>query len=377
MRQLLLILAMLFSVTATADTLRYSSFSMAPTPKEISQGLRLEFIEQGFSSLVNNDQGIPSLGINQVFFKTENQFVLLKYGIQGSFPLDEILQTPTGFMVHKSIKDQKVMFYFRGFNQEFVKVVMNKISNNVSSFQILKGLLIPTAQASDCSSAFGAPVLNQTAELQSISSAAGWESLKSCITGAGQGLKEATVGTVTGVAKEAWSAVTHPIDYVEDIANKVELFLGKTSQFMKGLIVDPSGTLSQVGHGLGVAWDNVAQTISGMSHEMKVKFVCTFVAALGFEATLNFLTGGAASAKILLTIKNLYQKFSKIGKLMRVLNKLNGQLLSKLNLQGAKLEKFMDGLFNGHLPDDDLIHLDELAHMNDELSLRTLSCYLR
>jgi len=53
------------------------------------------------------------------------------------------------------------------------------------------------------------------------------------------------------------------------------------------------------------------------------------------------------------------------------------QVISVVDARLSKLEKFMNGLFNNHFPEQDLRHLDEIAHMNNELSLRTLSCYIR
>lgn len=359
-----------------ASTLSYNSYEMQKTPLSLAQSLDEKFSEQGFHTLADNQHGIPSMGMNQVYFKNETQFVMVKYGVEGDFPLDEIIPTPKGFMVHRSANDQKYMIYFRGFSVEFVKVMLNRLNNNVSRTSLINNLFIPTAHAEECAE-FGAPILNQSAELSSISAASAWESLKACMSGLGDGVYGSTVGVVTGVADELKAFFSHPIDYVEKVADKVEMFLVKTAKFIKGLIENPQETMNNVGRGLGKAWDDVKNTVSSMSTDMKINFVCSFLGAVGVDAAIAFFTGGAGSQKIILTINNLARKFGRLGKIIKLISKLGSGALSKLKLQGAKMEKFMKGLFNNKYPEADLEHLDELAGLSDELSLRTLSCYIR
>jgi hypothetical protein len=279
-------------------------------------------------------------------------------------------------MVHKKSQNQIYMMYFRGFQLAYVNLLLNRLNQKVSNFKMFKNLLIPSAEASECTTAFGQPILNQSSQLSGISAAVAWESLKSCMAGVGQGVVDNTVGLVKGVANELTDFIIHPINYVEAVANKVELFLVKTAQFIKQLVTEPEQAFESIGRGLGKTWESVKRTIISMSTEMKINFVCSFIGALGVDAALAFLTGGAASEKVVLTIGNLSRKFGMIEKMMSILSKLNSTLLSKFHLQGEKLEKFMKGVFNNHIPEEDLMHLDEIAHMSDELSLRTLSCYI-
>lgn len=356
--------------------LSYKDYELKPAPQSYAQELEHKFQESGFYSLVQLTHGIPSLGLNQVFFKSEDQFVMVKYGVEGTFPLDEIITTPKGFIVHQSGADQKFMLYFRGFTLDGVKVMLNRLKRKVSRSSVFDNLLIPSAQADACG-AFGAPVVPQAGEMKSISAGAAWESLKSCMSGLGEGVYGSTVGVVKGVASEIMDFLSGPIDYVEKVADKVELFLVKTAKFIKGLITNPAATLKSIGKGLGKTWDTVSDTVTNMSTEMKINFVCSFIGVLGVDAAITFLTGGGGASKVLLTIEKLAAKFTKMAKVLRLLSKVSSQTLNRLKLSGDKMEKFMKGLFHNKFPDEDLAHLDDLTHMGDELSLRTLSCYVR
>lgn len=376
MMKLLYLLLILFTPTLFAASFSYHSFEMMPAALPQTELMDTVFDQEGFHALAETTHGIPSLGINQVYYKTETQFVMVKYDIQGEVPLDELLVTPKGFMIHRKQNDKVHMLYFRGMNVEYVKLLLNRMSNQVSNFKFLKNILIQTAHAEECG-ALGRPILNQSAEISGISAGAAWQSLKSCMTGVGSGVMDSTVGVAKGVASEVWSFVSHPVDYVEKVADKVELFLVKTAKFIKQLVTDPDEAFASMGRGLGKTWETVKKGVANMSTDMKINFVCSFIASLGVDAAIAFFTGGAASGKIILTINNLARKFGMIGKMLKLLGKLNATVLSKFKLQGAKLEKFMKGLFNNKIPEGDLMHLDELAQASDELSLRTLSCYIR
>lgn len=375
--KLILFFLFMFSYTVQAESLSYKTIEMSATPIGVAEQFGLIFNQLGYHSLAEDQHGIPSLGINQVYFKDADLFVMVKYGVEGKFPLDEIIHTPNGFMVHKKEKNQVFMMYFQGLEIEGVKFLLNKLTQKVSNYKVLQNFLIPSAQASDCTGATGAPILNQSGQLSGISAAAAWNSLKSCMTGVGEGVADSTVGVVTGIADELWAFAKSPIDYTTAVAKKVQTFLTKTATFIKQLVTNPNEAFANVGKGIENTWTSVKQTVTSMSTQMKINFVCNFIGAIGVDAAIAFFTGGAGSGKIALTMAKLAKKFEMVAKVMKLLSKLNSTLLSKLQLSGHKLEKFMKGLFNGKIPDGDLIHLNEMAHMDGDFSLRTLSCYLR
>lgn len=373
---MLLLFTFLLSWASQASTLTYKTIEMSGTPLDQAEKLDFVFSDNGFYSLAETAHGIPSLGINQVYYKTETQFVLVKYGIEGEVPLDEIITTPKGFMIHKKENDQIYMMYFRGFNIDFVKIMMGRLDRKVSNYKKIQNFFISPAYADACG-ATGGTILAQSSEMKGISAAAAWGSLKACMSGVGEGVYDSTVGVVKGVGKELWAFVSHPISYVEKVADKVEMFLVKTAKFIKQLVTEPEKAFAAMGKGLGNTWKTVKAGVMNMSTEMKINFVCSLIGSLGVDAAIAFMTGGAASGKVALTIANIAKKFEMLGKMLKVLSKFTSSVLSKIKLEGAKLEKFMKGLFNNHFPEGDLRHLDDLAGKSDELSLRTLSCYIR
>lgn len=378
--KLLVSLYLLFSLQLWAAEFRYDSYEMKSPPAVVSENYSLFFSQQGFYSLADQNHGIPSLGINQVYFKNQNQFVMVKHEISGSYPLNELVHTPKGFMIHLKDSNQVSMLYFRGFSREATLLLVNRLkdSSTYSSLKKIKNLIIPEAYA-NCAESFGNSSLGSTNQkmINSVSSAAAWDMVKSCLTGLGEGAWDSTGGLIKGIGSEIVDFVSHPIDYVEKVADKVELFLVKTANFIKQLITDPEKAFSNIGAGVGGAWTQVKNTVSSMSTQMKVQFVCSFIASIGVDAAIAFLTGGAATGKIVITISNLAKKFSRVGKLLKTLGKMDINFLSKLNFDSKKMELFMKKLMGNKIPDGDLSYLNQLAHSGDELSLRTLSCYIR
>lgn len=374
--KMIFFLTFLISFATQAANLTYKTIEMSAAPVDQAMQFDGVFNKEGFYSLADTSHGIPSLGINQVYFKSEDQFVMLKYGIEGDVPLDEIITTPKGFMIHKKQNDQIYMMYFRGFNIEYVQVMLNRLNQKVSTFKAIQNFVIPTAHAEECG-AFGKPILNQSSQLAGISAGAAWGMLKSCMTGVGSGVYDSTVGVVAGVGKELWAFVSHPIDYTEAVADKVQNFLTKTSQFVKLLVTNPEQAFANVGTGLGKAWDTIKTGVMSMSTEMKINFICSLIGALGVDAAIALLTAGTSSPKVALTLANIANKFGKLGKVFKLLAKFSSKTLAKIKLEGAKLEKFMKGIFSNKYPDGDLAHINQLAHASDEVSLRTLSCYIR
>ena len=127
----LYLITMFFSFSCLAIDLSYRSYDMSATPMKLAEVHKQEFQDNGFHALADASHGIPSMGINQVYFKTETQFVLVKYGIEGSVPLDQIIPTPTGFMVHKKDQNQIYMMYFRGFQLAYVHQMLNRLNQKV------------------------------------------------------------------------------------------------------------------------------------------------------------------------------------------------------------------------------------------------------
>lgn len=324
-----------------------------------------EFQKLGFYALTQT--GASHLGIDRVYFKSEREFVLIKTNLEGSYPLETPIETPQGLMIYRKVGKTSTLFYFRGMNQENVKLIMRKLNRSVTTLPFN----LPHAHASDCQEALGAPVLDSEGDLKEITAFASWDLLKGCLSGMGEGAYASTMGVAKSLAQEAVSFAQNPIQYMEKAGNQIEEFLVKTAALMKGLITQPDKTLSDLGRGMGESWEKISLAVREMSPEMKVSFVCNLVGALGIDAALIFISGGSLTPKIMLTLNSLAHKFTLSSKILSLLSKDHSRI------RPEKREKFMQGLFLNKIPEGDLKHLSELTHLGEEMSLRTLACYIQ
>ncbi len=324
-----------------------------------------EFRNLGFYALTQ--AGPAHLGIDQIYFKTEREFALIKTNLPGHYPLDTPIETPKGLMVYRKEGKSTTLFYFRGLNLENVKLIMRKLNHSVTSLP----LSLPVAHANDCQEALGAPIMESEGDLKQITAFASWDLLKGCLSGIGEGAYASTVGVVKSLTQEAASFAENPIQYMEKAGNQIEEFLVKTGALMKGLITHPDKTLADLGRGLGESWEKISHTVNQMSPEMKVSFVCNLLGSLGIDAAMMFISSGTLTPKIILTVNSISSKFSLSSKILTLLSKDHSRI------KPEKREKFMQGLFLNKFPDEDIKHLNDLTHLGEAVSLRTLSCYIQ
>lgn len=370
------IIALLISFSLKAEDIVYTDASFQSAPLEHAHKLNQFFTDEGYNVVADAIHGIPSLGINQVYFKDEDQFVMVKYGIKGEFPYNQIIPTPEGFLVHEKTGDQSYFLYFSGMNEHAVKLVLSQMKDKVSSYKMpsLRSLIIPEAHASnDC----GSPQLvRQMSDFANLSATMVWSFAKNCVSGLGAGAWGQTGGTVTSSMSSLWNAVKHPIDTVDRVARSVRSFTVGLANFTKGLITNPSGTMQKIGAHVGGAWEEMTDVVSTMSTDLKVQFVCSMIGALGVDAAIVLFTSGAASGKIAITLASMARKFTLISKTMSVLSKMSVATRAKLGMTPEKLKRLMNKLMSNRIPNGDLNHLDALTRISAKLSMRTLSCYI-
>jgi hypothetical protein len=370
-----LILSTLLSFSVMAEDIVYTDATFKPTPIEYAHKMNQFFKEEGFVVLANDQHGIPSLGVNQVYFKDEGVFVMVKYGIEGEFALNQIVQTPeNAFLVHDQVGNNKYFLYFQGMNEHAVKFMLTTMKEKVASYKApsFSSYLIPEAHASmDC----GAPqVVEQMTDFQHLSGKMVWDFAKNCVTGLGQGAWSSTGGAVADTLSNVWSAVRHPIDTADRIGKSVYNFTVGIAKFVKGIVTDPRGTMMSIGRGVGEVWNSLVDTVTNMSTSMKIQFICSFIGSMGVDAAIAMFTSGGGAARFAIKLAAMAKKFSMIAKTMALLSKLSGSAKAALGLSTAKIKNLMNRLMNNSLPDADLIHLEKMG--DKDLSLRTLACYI-
>ncbi|WP_408095640.1 hypothetical protein ACJVC5_11400 [Peredibacter sp. HCB2-198] len=376
MTLVLAILSLVFSFTTWAQDISYTDASFKGAPLEHAHKLNEFFKDEGFIPLADSQFGIPSLGINQVYFADAGKFVMVKYGIEGEFPLKQIITTPEGYLVHDKIGDNKFFLYFRGINQEAVKLTLIRMQNKISqyTFPSIKSVFIPEARAqADC----GSPALvQQMTDFANLSGTMVWNFAKNCVSGLGEGAWAASGGAIASGLSSLWEAVKHPIETVDKIGNAVERFTVGLANFTKGLVTDPRGTLTKMGAKVGGAWDEMVDVVTNMSTDMKIQFICSFIGSLGVDAAIAFFTAGVASGKIAISLGLMAKRFSAVAKTMGLISKLSIAARAQLGMTADKMKNFMDKLMHNKIPEGDLKHLDNLTTADKDFSVKVVACYM-
>lgn len=364
-----------FLITVQAQDVVYTDASFKASPLEHAQKLNQFFSEEGFLTLAQDEYGIPSLGINQVYSKTDDQFVMVKYGMKGEFPLQKLIQTPEGFLFHDKVGENNFFLYFRGMNENAIQLLLSRMKNKISFYRLpFKSLIISEAHADeDCGSPEFIP---QMMDFSNVSANAAWNFARNCASGLGAGAWGQTGGAIEAKAKNFWEAVSNPIETADRVGQKVLAFQTGLSNFVKGLITNPRGTMNRIGAQVGGAWNSMVQVVTTMPVDLKIQFACSFIGAIGIDAAIALFTAGVATGKIAITLASLAKRFALVGKVFGVLSKISNVARASVGITEEKMKTLMNRLMKGDLPDADLRHLDDLSTVDKDLSMRTLACYI-
>lgn len=375
---LFLPLVILFlSLTVSAQEIVYTDASFKMSPLEHSHKLNEFFKEEGFVALADSQHGIPSLGINQVYFKEEGEFVMVKYGLEGDFPLQQIIKTPDGaYMIHDKVGSNKFFMYFRGINEYAVKLTLSKIKNKIVTYSLpsFSSFFIPEAHAQqDC----GSPqLIAQMTDFANLSGTMVWNFARNCVSGLGQGAWASTGGAVSSTISSVWNAVTNPVETADRIGRSVYNFTVGLARFIRGVVTDPRGTIQRLGASAGNAWNGMVDTVSSMTTAMKIQFICSFIGSLGVDAAIALFTGGAGAARLGARLAQIAGRFALISRTMSLLAGLSGSARAALGMTSAKMRNLMNRLMSGQVRNGDLRALEDLGRADRDLSIRTLACYI-
>lgn len=376
----MLALSILFlSFALRAQNFQYTEAAFISSPLEHAQKMDQFFSDEGFTPLADPTHGIPSLGINQVYFNEEGQFAMVKYGIKGSFPLNEFLKTPEGLVVHNKTSDANYFIYFRNLNEHRAKLLVTKMQSKLTSYSIpsLKNLFISEAHAdADC----GSPqLISQMKDFTNLSGAMVWNFARNCVSGLGAGAMNQGNSIVQGIGN-LWSAgvaaVSNPSETLDRVGRQAYNFTVGLGNFVKGLVTNPRATMQRIGAQVGGSWNAMVNTVSGMSTEMKIQFICSFIGSLGVDAAIALFTAGAGSARVVASLAGMARKFALISRTMNILSRLSASGKARLGMTSLKIKNLMNRLMSGRVPDSDLRQFDQLSGVDRDFSIRTMSCYI-
>lgn len=375
MNFLVLIISIFFSITLFAGEIVYTDATFKSAPLEHAHQMNEFFKDEGYVVLADAQHGVPTLGINQVYFKDEGEFVMVKYGIVGEFALGEIVQTPEGaYLVHEQVGDNKFFLYFQGINEHAVRLTLAMMKEKLTTYKMpsLKSILfVPEAQANDC----GAPAMvEQMTDFNHLSGKMVWDFAKNCVSGLGQGAWASTGGAISEGLSNVWQAVRHPIDTIDSVGRSVYNFTVGLSRFVKGMVTDPRGTMTKIGRGAGAAWNNLIDLAATMPTSMKIQFICSFIGSLGVDAAIALFTGGSGAARLAVKLTMMAHKFTLLAKTMEIITKLSASARAAHGLTSQKIKTLMSRLMRGNIPDADLLHLEAIE--DKAFSIKALACYI-
>lgn len=361
-------------MTLFASDIVYTDATFKDAPLEHAHQMNEFFKDDGWVVLADAQHGVPTLGINQVYFKDEGVFVMVKYGIVGEFALNEIVQTPEGaFLVHDQIGDNKFFLYFQGVNEHAVRLTLAMMKEKLTTYKMpsFKSLLIPEAHANDC----GAPTMvEQMTDFTHLSGKMVWDFAKNCVSGLGQGAYNSTAGAVTDTLSNIWGAVRHPIATIDSVGRNIYNFTVGLAGFVKGMVTDPRGTMTKIGRGAGAAWNNLIDLAATMPTSMKIQFICSFIGSLGVDAAIALFTGGGGAARVGAKLALMAHKFTLLAKTMEMITKLSASARAAHGLTSQKIKTLMTRLMRGNIPDADLRHLEGIE--DKAFSIKALACYI-
>lgn len=337
---------------------------------------------------------ITSLGLNTVLFKKYNpsKFIAFRFNFNQDLP-QNIVTTKEGFFSIIEIAKGKTLLYFESFTSEELKteldLIKKAISNNdvskTSSFTLNLFSRAHAAESCTTQNLETASALSNNL-IATINNHSFVESLVNCFQGV---IYDATVGTIqvaadciSYMANEVCEIIKNPIDklssYGETISkgvNAVTNFITKLSQLM----TDPTKakeTFASLGSDMQKFMSGTYEKISHLPASIIFEFTCIILGGIGIDALITTLTGGAATPKLLLTLKKLTTSFNKLENILKYIKKLT---FSKLNISESKMKTFFQSVMNDKIPSS---KLDELSKYVDEgedfgrLGLKAITCAL-
>lgn len=375
MLKLITAISLFLSLSVSAQTFTYTEAQFTQSPIEHASKMDQFFTDEGFTPLADPLHGIPSLGVNQVYFNEEGHFAMVKYGVKGNFPYEQLIETPEGLVIHDRTSETNFLIYFRNMNEHRAKLLHAKMKNKLTSYSLpsLKNLFIAEAHAqADC----GTPqIVSQMTDFANLSGAMVWNFARNCVSGLGAGAYGKGASIASGIGS-VWNAVTNPLETLDRVGRTAYNFTVGLGKFVKGLVTNPRATMQRIGAGVGTAWNNMVNLVTAMSTDMKIQFICSFIGALGVDAAISLFTAGVASSRLAVSLTQMARRFTLVSRTMTLLSRLSTAARGRLGMTSAKMKNLMNRIMAGRVAVADLRHFDELTKIDRDLSIRTLSCYI-
>lgn len=343
---ILLKLLLFFTATAAIAAPGYNSIALKKMPLETQKVFEESFKRLSLNKVFIGNSGSEVLGLNMLFSDPFFQSkIAIKYDVKGEFDLNKLYAFKSMNVTHFSYGTKKVAILFKNISFESIEKLKSIIIQNSKKQSFFKLQLIKNAYSDECfrpEIGTGVVVDTQIAEGGTASM------ISQCLSSAGDGVEDATVGTAKGIwesmsqeAKKLWDDPAGRLGQYADFVGEGIDALWEFSKTVSKMIMDPvlgskilKEKFGQLGEFFSQAYDNV----KAMPFQTKLDVVCNMIGSIGVDVLISALTAGAASGKLGLTVARVFLKIKKISALIgrgitypfKVMNKLTEKALVDL-----------------------------------------------
>ena len=350
--RLLVILLFIFSsfVFASDSEFEYKSLELVSAPLEAREAFTSYFRTHGLLGFKNAEE-FTEVGLNQIFFSSDlHSFVSVKFGVEGNFPLNKVMEVGGGRLVHYKYDDVIVAFHFLNVSQVKLNGILSHLPQLIlkKKTSLLEKLNpISSAHADADCAAVSLAVMGTTAVsvLTSVTMSTIISGLTSCLSGAEEEVKSASgfnfASAVSSEASRLWKNPGKRVGEYWGAAKETVTGLGSLIYNIGYAILHPTEAAQKLGAVLGEAGEMLSSVIGVLAQvpNAAVSMICSLITGIGVRAFVAAISGGAAAILLATKLRRIVQGISTISSLMSKMKSLGISQLERLGLSPESLAR--------------------------------------
>jgi hypothetical protein len=341
----------LFTTALMASELTYEVVKLKSMPKVLQATIARRFHTIQLKPVFTGLQGSKALGINMMFSDAFlSSKVLVKFGTRGNYALNKIYKMTNGYVYHHKIKNDHLAFYFENINLSMIESIIKNIQQIKVSQSSLFSIIDSAHADNECFSSDLYPKISADA---TVAERASGSLLANCMSAAGEGFEESTIGFAKDIWSEGKKLLTSPFKtvtrYYEGISKAIKP-LWSFAKAIGTLMVDPQEGMKLLMKGfgeVGAFFIKAYKGIQSLSTEEKTSIICNILGSVGPDILIMAFTLGAGGAKLAATTARLLLKLKKITSILgkglkvpfKILEQLSDKTMDKIKMITSKGSK--------------------------------------
>jgi hypothetical protein len=397
MKKFIIIFLHFFIIVTGAYPSTYLNYELTPMDQKSTEALNNAVSFLNLIPLVNkNESGIAYFGVNQIYVNSEfNKMAIFKYNVKGNFKTDAFENINNGYLYHFEKNNVTNALFTRGLSQEETERIINNLKSISFTSHFSKLQIIETAHASDCIPS--QLTKNEYGIYEKISSHVVFQSLVGCATGVSNGAYDATFGSVESMATGAWNGLVslkdnsvalwnNPTQTAGQFYNKITKGVTAVKDvfvFVSEFITNPEFASAKLRSAYGSSAEkiiNIFESLKNLPAPVMFEAACSTISGIGIDVLIAYLTAGAGSAKLILTIERLAEKAKTLKKIFTAIALIYNTTNKTIFLTKEKLKLFTRRILENKIPEIDLNFLNQFlgkGASTDTLAMETLACYIK